>query len=131
MGNLFGGATAEALKAVFDARSDGDKGCITVGTFGNQPRWLTAHLENQAAVQAQIDDPKNYEMRAMTGAIYATQVAAQAVAWEQLRASLIDSPHLYCITSAPAPVAKKATVCECGVKFTGGLHSDWCPCHAA
>ncbi len=20
-------------------------------------------------------------------------------------------------------------VCECGVKFTGGLHSDWCPLH--
>lgn len=20
-------------------------------------------------------------------------------------------------------------VCECGVKFTGGLHSTWCPCH--
>lgn len=22
-----------------------------------------------------------------------------------------------------------APVCECGVKFTGGRHSDWCPCH--
>lgn len=21
----------------------------------------------------------------------------------------------------------KAAACECGVKFTGGLHSDWCP----
>lgn len=25
----------------------------------------------------------------------------------------------------PAPVIP--AVCECGVKFTGGVHSDWCP----
>lgn len=34
------------------------------------------------------------------------------------------SPHFYLVMPTPAP---KAAACECGVKFTGGLHSDWCP----
>lgn len=28
---------------------------------------------------------------------------------------------------APTERAPSTTACECGVKFTGGLHSSWCP----
>lgn len=34
------------------------------------------------------------------------------------------SNEFWRIVPAPAP---KPTACECGVKFTGGIHSDWCP----
>jgi hypothetical protein len=34
------------------------------------------------------------------------------------------SNHFFLVMPAPAP---KAAACECGVKFTGGIHSDWCP----
>lgn len=27
----------------------------------------------------------------------------------------------------PCDTKENKTECECGVKFTGGLHSDWCP----
>lgn len=65
-----------------------------------------------------------------------TSTAAQALK-ETLEAIMTDDPETADATAARWATAycgewpaanDTAPVCECGVKFTGGIHSGWCPC---
>jgi len=43
--------------------------------------------------------------------------------FERQVAQIFEQAH----STMPAAILKEPRPCECGVKHTGGLHSDWCP----
>lgn len=116
MSQLFGGATAKALQATLDdittERTDGDQGCINVSTSWMRHSGYPVFVANSGVCPSIEQHLKQQYAAMLQNAPMATRAAWLNGKWDE----------------AP-PVAKKEPVCECGVKFTGGLHSTWCPCH--
>lgn len=120
---LFGGATAAALKGVLDEILEEEK------TLARSVPWFKP---------LKVSTGNDYEMQ-MVGVPYTNSMSAAIAAQNQAYLQqlheqqtyfndLINSPHLHCVTRAPAPVAKK---CTCGgQKYGGGTCSDWCDSHA-
>lgn len=158
MSQLFGGATAQALQATLDdittERTDGDQGCINVSTSwmrhsgypvmqpagGTYSNTLSAAIAAQNRISRSLEASLKQQYEALYDSVSNTtnlDLNVIAGGTVTLMGREISPGMVFkydTTTQAWAPVegpaiAKKEPVCECGVKFTGGLHSTWCPCH--
>lgn len=145
MSQLFGGATANALKGVLDEILEQER---------QMPKWYqrrlkpiddnyemqmvgipyvgnatTLHLQNVGAGTVTVADSPSIAIGDVRGPLYRDGVATTAPlelndgrVFEYnpatLAWALLDGPAL--------PAAQKPRVCTCGGKFAGGTHSHWC-----
>lgn len=116
-GELFTSQTARALKETLNAMMNEDAAQLLQRELATlapkQPKWL----EIQTATTT--GNTIEWQQTAIAGT---RNVVYQNGRWEFVDPTRMDLP------AQPAPVAV-AKVCTCGVKFTGGEHSDWCDLH--
>lgn len=108
MSELFGGATANALKGVLDEILEEER---------QMPKWFKPKVARMSAAAYELQmQHYPHQWLAPPSSVPVTPGYVQL-----LQKAFND---LLCVS--PAPVAKKPAVCTCGGKFAGGTHSHWC-----